>query len=102
MPLDILTSHERRYLLKERKNCPELARLTSAKAFYEEIPMAKVLGLLTTSCFATLILATPVLAYHSGGGGGAPFPLIGAGLPVLAVVAGGGYLIARLLKRKAN
>jgi hypothetical protein len=55
------------------------------------------LGLAT---LASLIAATPSLA----GGTPAPAPLLGAGLPGLAVlaVAGGGYLAVRAFRRRSD
>jgi hypothetical protein len=58
-----------------------------------------------------VMLSLPALAQidataaKSGGGGkggkGAPLTLVGAGLPMLVLV-GGGYLIVRRLRRKAD
>jgi hypothetical protein len=57
---------------------------------------AAILGLAT---FASAVAATPSLA-----GGVAPAPLLGAGLPGLAVlvVAGGGYMAVRAFRRRGE
>lgn len=68
--------------------------------------MKKLLGALTEASLASFILVSPALAQVGGyvpptGDQGGPLPLLGAGLPVL-LVAGGGYVAARLLRRKRD
>jgi len=59
--------------------------------------MSKVLRWSTAACLVSVILASPAWASIYEG----PLPLVGAGLPIL-VLAGAGYFVARLLRRKAD
>lgn len=71
--------------------------------------MRNFIRTLTEAFLASVVFVSPVLANGTGYNGdppaggdvGGPLPILGAGLPFLAVV-GGAYLVARFLMRRGK
>jgi len=58
------------------------------------------LNLVTTSAFAALNIIAATIQPALAGVPGVPAPVVGAGLPLLAVLGGGYWLIKKLRERR--